>query len=77
MRLCDECGYSWPMPGREPARGRLTEGIELTPHLQSAAHLIGEQVMNGAEQDVEVRQALGHCPQCGYGPFTEYRAEEG
>lgn len=77
MRRCDECGYSWPMPEREPERGRRTGGIELTPHLQSAAHLIGEQIMNGAEQDAQVREALGHCPQCGSGRFTEYRAEAG
>ena len=54
--------------------GYLTEGIELTPHLQSAAHLIGEQIMTGAEEDAEVRSALSHCPQCGSGHFTEYRA---
>ena len=51
-------------------------GIELTPHLQSAAHLMSEQVMSSAEDDIEVREALSHCPQCGSGYFTEYRADE-
>jgi hypothetical protein len=77
MRRCEECGYSWPMPERERARGRTAGGIELTPHLQSAARLIGEQVISGAEEDAEVRRALGHCPQCGSGRFTDYRAREG
>ena len=63
------------MPTKEPGGGHLTEGIELTPHLQSAAHLIGEQIMSGAEAYAEVREALSHCPQCGSGHFTEYRAE--
>ena len=51
-------------------------GIELTPHLQSAAHLMSEQVMSSAEDDIEVREALSHCPQRGSGHFTEYRADE-
>jgi hypothetical protein len=51
----------------------LGEGIELTPHLQSAAHLIGEQVASAAAGDVEVREAFSHCAQCGSGHYTEYR----
>jgi hypothetical protein len=51
----------------------MTEGIPLTAELQSAAHLIGEQIVTGAEEDVEVREALAHCPQCGSGHFTESR----
>ena len=43
--------------------------------MQSAAHLIGEQIISGAEWDAEVRAALSHCPQCGSGRFTEYRAD--
>jgi len=31
--------------------------------------------MSGAEGDAEVREALNHCPQCGSGHFTEYRAD--
>jgi hypothetical protein len=27
------------------------------------------------EDDMEVREALSHCPQCGSGHFTEYRAD--
>jgi len=63
------------MPHQEP-HGHLSEGIELTPHLQSAAHLLGEQMVSGAEGDAEVREALSHCPQCGSGHFTEYGADE-
>jgi hypothetical protein len=63
------------MPHKEP-RAHFSGGIELTPHLQSAAHLVGEQIMSGAEEDAEFREALSHCPQCGSGHFTEYRAEE-
>jgi hypothetical protein len=60
------------MPQKEPRRGHFTEGIELTPHLQSAAHLVGEQVMTAAAEDAEVRAAFSHCAQCGSGHFTEY-----
>jgi hypothetical protein len=63
------------MPRKKP-RAHFSEGIELTPHLQSAAHLVGEQIMSGAEGDAEVREALSHCPQCGSGHFTDYRAHE-
>jgi len=55
--------------------GHLNEGIELTPHLQSAAHLMGEQAAAAGAADAEVREALSHCPQCGSGHFTEYRAD--
>jgi hypothetical protein len=74
MRRCSECGDTWPMPRKEPHQ-HLSGGIELTPHLQSAAHLLGEQVVSGAVADAAVSQALSHCPQCGSGHFTEYRAE--
>ena len=62
------------MPHQEHS-GHLGEGIELTPHLQSAAHLMGEQAVADAVSDAQVREALSHCPQCGSGHFTEYRAE--
>ena len=75
MRRCSECGYSWAMPHSGPWYGHLGEGIELTPHLQAAAHMIGEQVSSAAEEDTEVKEALSHCPQCGSGHFTEYRAD--
>lgn len=55
--------------------GHLGEGIELTPHLQSAAHLVGEQIVAAGAGDAEVTEALSHCPQCGSGRFTEYRAD--
>jgi hypothetical protein len=61
------------MPSKEP-HPHLSGGIELTPHLQSAAHLVGEQIVSGAEGDAAFRAALRHCPQCGSGHFTEYRA---
>lgn len=63
------------MPHKEP-HAHLSEGIELTPHFQSAAHLVGEQILSGAEGDAEVREALSHCPQCGSGHYTEFRADE-
>jgi hypothetical protein len=75
MRRCSACGYTWPMPSRKPGHGHQTEGIELTPHLQSAARLIGEQVVASAEVDAEVTSALSHCPQCGSGRFTDFRAD--
>jgi hypothetical protein len=62
------------MPHKEPHQ-HLSGGLELTPHLQSAARLVAEQVVSGAEGDAEVREALSHCPQCGSGHFTEYRME--
>ena len=74
MRRCSECGYSWSMPQKEHT-GDLGGGIELTPHLQSAAHLMGEQALDAGAADAEVREALSHCPQCGSGYFTEYRAD--
>jgi hypothetical protein len=61
------------MPRRRGSRRHLTDGIPLTPELQSAGHLIGEQIVAGAQEDAEVRAALGHCPQCGSGLFTESR----
>lgn len=75
MRRCSECGYSWAMPQKERRVGH--GGIELTPHLQSAALMIGDQITRSVEEDVEVREALSHCPQCGSGHFTEYRADTG
>jgi hypothetical protein len=75
MRRCSECGYTWPMPHKEP-HARFSEGIELTPHLQSAAHLVGEQILIGAEGDAEIKEALSHCPQCGSGHYTEFRADQ-
>lgn len=74
MRECSECGYSWTMPQKEHT-GHHGEGIELTPHLQSAAHLMGQQALAAGAADAEVREALGHCPQCGSGHFSEYRAD--
>jgi hypothetical protein len=62
------------MPRRSGSRRHLTDGIPLTPELQSAGRLIGEQIVAGAQEDVEVREALAHCPQCGSGHFTESRA---
>jgi hypothetical protein len=61
------------MPHKERA-GHANGGIELTPHLQSAAHLMGEQALAAGSADAEVREALSHCPQCGSGHFTEYRS---
>jgi hypothetical protein len=75
MRRCSECGYSWPMPQKEHY-GHENDGIELTPHLQSAAHLIGQQVLSAAEDNTEVREALSHCPQCGSGHYTEHRGDK-
>ena len=63
------------MPHKGP-HAHFSEGIELTPHLQSAAYLIGEQTMSDAEGDAEVKEALSHSPQCGSGHFTEYRADQ-
>jgi hypothetical protein len=74
MRRCEECGYSWTMPQKQHA-SHVDVGIELTPHLQSAAHLMGGQTLAAGAADAEVREALGHCPQCGSGHFTDYRAD--
>jgi hypothetical protein len=65
------------MPTNEPHHMHFGEGIELTPHLQSAAHLIGEQVGSAAAEDAEVREAFNHCAQCGSGHYSEYRVEPG
>jgi hypothetical protein len=73
VRRCNECGTTWNMPHHAGSRSHLTDGIPLTPELQSAARLIGEQIVTGAQEDAEVREALGHCPQCGSGNFTELR----
>jgi hypothetical protein len=64
------------MPAKGRASGHLIDGIELTPHLQSAAGLIGHQIVSEADDDAEVREALSHCPQCGSATFTEYRNEQ-
>jgi ribosomal protein S27AE len=76
MRRCAECGYTEPAPQREPRHWHFNEGIDLTPHMQSAAHLVGEQIMADAEENAEVWEAMSHCPQCGSGHFTEYRSDE-
>jgi hypothetical protein len=62
------------MPQNEH-HGLENDGIELTPHLQSAAHLIGQQILSAAEQNMEVHQALSHCPQCGSGNYIDYRGD--
>jgi hypothetical protein len=77
VRQCTQCGYTWAMPRRAPRPGHLSEVIELAPfHLQSSAHLIGEQTVSGADADAELREALSHRPQCSSGKFAEYRADQ-
>jgi hypothetical protein len=71
-RRCDECGDTWAI-GRPP-KPRHFEGSELTAHGQSAASLVGDLREHAPDEDVAVPEALGHCPQCGSGHFTEYRA---
>lgn len=61
---------------RSRRNGQNDEGIELTPHLQSATHLIGQQIVDAAEDDVEVREVLGHGPQCGSGTFVDHRGDQ-
>jgi hypothetical protein len=75
MGRCSECGYSWAMPTKESHHLYFGEGIALTPNVQSAAHLIGEQIESARAGDNEVREAFSHCAQCGSGHYTEYRAE--
>jgi hypothetical protein len=43
--------------------------------LYSAARLLSKQCTAGAQEEVEVRDALAHCPQCGSGHFTEAREQ--
>ena len=73
VRRCTQCGYEWPLPRKEPRSGHLPEGIPLGPESQSAARMIGQQVVSGSVEGGEVREALSHCPQCGSGEFTEHR----
>ena len=74
VRQCTQCGYTWPMPHRA-GRSHPPEGIELTPHLQSAAHLIGQQVVEDATSDARARYELDFCARCGSGRFVEYPAD--
>jgi uncharacterized Zn finger protein len=69
-RRCDECGQTWTIG--KPEKPSHFEGIELTPHLQSAA-LIGEQIAASEQEHAEVREALARCPECGSEHFTESR----
>jgi formate dehydrogenase maturation protein FdhE len=51
----------------------VDDGIGFTPQLQPAAHLIAQQINAEIQDEAEVWAALGHCPQCGSGHFTEFR----
>jgi hypothetical protein len=35
--------------------------------------MLNDQVLAGARQEAEVRDALAHCPQCGSAHFTQFR----
>jgi len=76
VRVCTECGYTWPMPHRAATKSHATDGIELTPHLQSAAHLIGQQVLDDATSDAQAKYELDFCAGCGSGRFVEYPADD-
>jgi hypothetical protein len=56
------------MPRGKP-HGHSTWTVFLSPG--SAANIRRKDELN-----TEVKEALGHCPQCGSGYFTQYRADE-
>ena len=64
------------MPHKDAKPGHLFQGIPLGPESQSAGRLIGQQIVSEAREAAEAREAQGHCPQCGSGEFTEYRADK-
>jgi ribosomal protein S27AE len=35
--------------------------------------MLNDQMIVGAHEDAEVRDALAHCPRCGSGRFSEVR----
>ena len=70
-RRCDECGSTWPIG--KPEKPCHFEGSELTPHGQSAARLMADQIEHATEEDAGAREALGHCPRCGSSRYREYR----
>ena len=74
-RRCSECGYKWPLPHKEHARSHLVNGAVLRAARYPDIRVIHDQVEGATGDDIEVREALAHCPQCGSGHFTEYRAE--
>ena len=61
------------MPGR--ARSHLIDGPVLRAARYPDIRALQDQVEAASAVDIEVREALAHCPQCGSGHFTEYRAE--
>jgi predicted nucleic acid-binding Zn-ribbon protein len=76
MRRCTECGYTWPVTDKEHARWNQVEEADLRAYPYREIRSIRERVTAEAEDDIEVREALSHCPQCGARHFTEYREDE-
>jgi hypothetical protein len=63
------------MPHPEHARSHLTDGLDVKVAQLPEVRAMRDHVVAGTEDDVEVREALSHCPQCGSGHFIDYRAE--
>jgi hypothetical protein len=45
-------------------------------HGQQIEDRRGDRFVIPESGDLEVQEALSHCPQCGSGKFTEYRKEQ-
>jgi hypothetical protein len=64
------------MPNKDHATSHLINGSDLRVARYPDVRAMQDEVEAAAEDDIEVREALAHCPQCGSGHFTEYRAED-
>lgn len=76
MRRCTACGYTWPLPHKGHAKSNLFEGADLRAYPYQEVRLVREHVAADAEDSIEVREDLSHCPQCGSGHLTKYREDE-
>jgi hypothetical protein len=45
-------------------------------HGQQTEDIYGDRFVIPEQADLQVREALSHCPQCGSGKFTEYRKDQ-
>jgi hypothetical protein len=63
------------MPHKEHARSALVHGSDLRSARYPDVRAMQEQVEGAWNDDIEVREAFAHCPQCGSGHFSEFTAE--
>jgi hypothetical protein len=63
------------MPQRDRAGSHLTDGPDLRVARYPEVRAMRDRDVAHTEDDMEVREAMSHCPQCGSGHFTAYPTE--